>query len=241
MFTIKIAELKIGIDNKYAAIERQCRDYVIDCDTPDFCVMATDEDIEAESAISPYSKNPAYSESVCIYRHICKRLPEYEAFLLHAAVVECDGAAYAFTARSGTGKSTHVRLWLEKFGDRTRIINGDKPIIRFVNGEARIYGTPWCGKEGYNINTSAPLRALCFIERGETNVIRPFTGKDMIGRLMGQVLIPHDIAGVLRLTALLDRCVRQIPCYLLACNMDISAAQVAYDGMVNGGTTNGRS
>ena len=104
-------------------------------------------------------------------------MPDFDAFLLHAAVIEVDGLAYAFAAPSGTGKTTHIALWKKFFGDRANIINGDKPIIRFENGTPYIYGTPWCGKEGYNINTKAPLAALCFIERSPENTIHLFEGQ----------------------------------------------------------------
>lgn len=231
MFTIRIAELNICINNKYHGVERLCRDYMTACAKPDLTVSATDEEIAAEIEISPYSASPGYSESICIYRHICERLYEYDAFLLHSAVVECDGKAYAFAAASGTGKSTHAALWLEQFGERARIINGDKPIIRFIGDRAYIFGTPWCGKEGYNVNASSPLYALCFIERAEENSIRPSCSSETVKRLFNQILIPHDGEAVIKLTSLLDRLVRRIPCFILSCNISTEAARVAYEGM----------
>ena len=163
MFTIEIAGLTIGIEHKYSWVKKQCKDYIVQSQ-PNFTVSVSQDDIEKESIASSGAFSPAYCESVCIYRAICMKLPEYDAFLLHSAVVEVDGNAYAFVAPSGTGKSTHVALWCDYFGNRARVINGDKPIVRLSNdGRVYVYGTPWCGKEGYNINTYAPLKAICFI------------------------------------------------------------------------------
>lgn len=231
MFTIEIAGLRIGINNKYSWVERSCKEYIVQAE-PQFSVCVSQQEIDREMEISSHLYSRAYCESVCIYREICKQLPQYNAFLLHAAVVEYNGEAYAFVAPSGTGKSTHAALWCKYFEGNARIINGDKPIVRFLeDGRAWIYGTPWCGKEGYNINTSAPLKAICFIQRGTNNYIEPFSGSEMVGRLMKQILMPQDVENIIRTTNLLDRCVGSVPCYLLTCNMDVSAAKVAYEGM----------
>ena len=94
---------------------------------------------------------------------------QYDAFLMHAhaAVVSVEGRGIAFLARSGGGKSTRVCLWKRAFGDRLTIINGDKPMLRFVDNALYVFGTPWNGKEGRGMNGSAPLHALCFLEKSE--------------------------------------------------------------------------
>lgn len=237
MFTIKIAGLNISIDNKHPGDERMCRDYIVDVPQSecDMSVAASEDDVAREITMAQGSVSRGYAENLCIYREICSRLPEFDAFLFHAAVVKVDGVAYAFTAKSGTGKTTHITLWKKLLGDRVEVINGDKPIVRFHDGVPYVYGTPWCGKEGYNKNTRAPLAALCFVERAEENRIAPFGGRQMLSRLMGQILMPRRADEIIRLTSLLDRLVRTVPCYLLGCNMDIEAARVAYDGMRPGG------
>lgn len=237
MFTLKMAGLIIAVDNKYPSVERQCRDYAVEreageCDMR-VCVSEDEIDREMEAALTPVSRG--YAESICIYRNICLQLAGYDAFLMHAAVVEVDGDGYAFAAKSGTGKTTHVTLWKKLFGNRANIVNGDKPIIRFHDGVPYAYGTPWCGKERENINSRVPLKALCFIERAKQNSIAPLEGQQMLARLFGQLLLPCDAGEVVRLTALLDRLVRGVPCYLLKCNMDVEAAEVAYKGMCGGG------
>ena len=230
MFCIKIAGLTVGIDNRYRHAEHLCRDYICHGE-PSFCVRVTDDEIRAEMAAASSEVTPDYAESICIYRTICKTLPEYGAFLLHASVVECDGLSYAFAATSGTGKSTHTALWLRHFGERARIINGDKPILRFDGDRVMVCGTPWCGKEGYNVNAESPLHALCFLERGDKNEIAPIDSGEAVMRIFPQILLPTDETAVDRLFALLDRMLRQIPCYLLRCTVSDEAVRVAYNGM----------
>lgn len=231
MFTIRIAGLDIGIDNKYDFVKRLCRDYIKDSDRLKFTVSADHSMIAAETAGEVAPAVPGYAESLCIYREICRRMPEYSAYLLHAAVVECDGRAYAFAAKSGTGKSTHASLWLKHLGSRARVINGDKPIVRFFEDGAYIYGTPWCGKEGYNVNTRSRLAAICFIERSSENKIRPAARREVTEKLIRQTLLPREPAEITMLMQLIDLTVRSIPCWVLSCNMSLEAAEIAYMAM----------
>ena len=79
-----------------------------------------------------------------------------------------DGEAYIFTAVSGTGKSTHAMLWREVFGERVRMINDDKPLIRITpEGKAVVYGTPWDGKHHLSKNSAFPLKAICWLTRAK--------------------------------------------------------------------------
>lgn len=228
---IRLAELNIEVHPRYTHAERLCADYLADFDMPDFTVEVSPEEIEAEKAASPYQSSSGYAESICIYRKIAMALPRFGAFVFHAAVVECDGKGYAFAAQSGTGKSTHVTLWLRHFKERARIINGDKPIFRFINGSWRAYGTPWCGKEHWACNASAPLTGLCFLERAPENSIRPLAGMEMLQRLFLQVLTPADKETAVVFLDLLSDMIDKTPCFLLSCNMEEEAAVVAYTGM----------
>ena len=233
MFYIKIADITVAIDNKYEYVRMLCRDYIIPyVETPDMTVSVSDEEIKAEieSAELPVSK--AYAEGVCTYRHICKPLPEkFGAYLMHCAVIEYEGEGYAFAAASGTGKSTHISLWQKRFGEGVRIVNGDKPIMRFVGDRLYAYGTPWCGKEGYNENASVPIKAICFIERAQQNTIRKITPADALMRIFHQILTPKTIENLDSFLPLLDRTLTEIPCYVLGCNRSEEAAEVAYNGM----------
>ena len=233
MFTIQIAGINVAINNKYDYVRNLCRDYIIDNSVdPDITVEISEETIDEELAIATVEVSRGYAESICIYRVICRRLPkDFSAYLFHSAVIEFKGDGYAFSAKSGTGKSTHISLWRKHFGSDVHIINGDKPILRFVDGELYAFGTPWCGKEGWQSNNKAKLKALCFIERAQENSIRAISASDAIARIFHQILMPEDLETVDALIPLLDQTLRTVPCYVLYCNISEEAAQIAYDGM----------
>ena len=135
MFCIQIAEVLIAIENRYAFTERLCADYIVDT-SPDDCdisVAATPKEIAAEND-EKSSFSPAYCESLALYRKICTRMLDFNAFLFHAAIISYAEQGFAFTAKSGTGKSTHIAQWMRALGERVTVVNGDKPILRRQSG-----------------------------------------------------------------------------------------------------------
>lgn len=230
---IRIAELNVEIFNRYPYLLRLCRDFAAEFEKADITVTVTEAEIDEELRNAPeeHGITRGVAEATCAYRQIALQLPRFDAFVLHASAVECDGAAYAFAAVSGVGKSTHTALWLQAFGDRARVINGDKPILRFQNGRLWVFGTPWQGKENWGCNRAAPLAALCFLERGTENRIGSIGNAEAVARLIPQILMPTEREGALRFLALLDRMLCEIPTYLLHCNTKPEAAEVALSGM----------
>ena len=124
MFCIKISDIVIGIENHYPYVQQLGRDYTVPALDPAFTVSVTASEIEREQDAEAHS-SPGYCESLALYRKIVQLLLPFDAFLMHAAVIAVDGKAYAFAARSGTGKTTHIRLWQQLLGDSVRVINGD--------------------------------------------------------------------------------------------------------------------
>lgn len=231
MFLIRIAQLNIKIQNRYPYAEKFCREFLAEFEEPDITVSVTDEELAHERELDIYNSTDGYLESICIYRKIALELPRFEAMVFHASVVAVDGLAYAFAAHSGTGKSTHTDLWLRVFGERAVIVNGDKPIFRLIDGQWRVFGTPWRGKEGLGGNISAPLKSLCFLERGKENEIAPVGDAEAVSRLFSQILMPSDPQMAEKQLTLLDDLISNTPSYLLRCNMLPEAAIVSYQAM----------
>ena len=170
MFFLRLADLVVSVDNRYDLVERACAEYTVEkSDNVDINVIITDADIEKEPQPEGYIAPPRVLEGTAVYRKIAERLPEFDAFVMHGSVIAVDGKAYIFTAKSGVGKTTHTRLWLEKFGDRAHVLNGDKPIIRFIDGKPYACGTPWRGKENYGVNEMLELCGIVFFGRGLEN------------------------------------------------------------------------
>ena len=232
MFKIKLADLTIEIDNKYTYIEEQCSGYITEGDA-DFCVSLSDEQIAAEAAemSDEYDTefNPGYLESLAAYRVIAEKLLDYDGFLLHSAVIDVNGQGIAFAARSGTGKTTHIRLWRRFLGDGCAVINGDKPLIRFTEGRPYAYGTPWAGKEGYNINSRVRLSDICCLDRAGENSIAPIPAGEAVRRLFCQIYMPKNPAKKIKTLELMDLLMKNIRVWKIGCNMDISAAETVYN------------
>ncbi len=91
-----------------------------------------------------------------------------ETLLIHASLVRQNGYGYAFIAKSGTGKSTQVSMWL-RYLKRCDLMNDDNPIIRIIDGEAYIFGSPWSGKTPCYRNVKAKLGAITRINRADSN------------------------------------------------------------------------
>ena len=221
--TIKVAGLRIGIRTRRTLTIELCADYLCD-EPPDFVVSATEAEIAREE------KNGfcyAYAEQVCLHRAIAARVPDYDALVVHAAVIEHDGRAYAFAAPSGTGKTTHVQQYLARFGDKIRVICGDKPIFRLENGAFFAYGTPWNGQEKLGTGGRAPLDAICFLARGTENRIRPLTPQEALPRMLHQLYFPADPDRRMKTLALADALLRGTRLYALQCRPDAAAAELS--------------
>lgn len=231
LMIVKLADLIIEIKNKKDYTAQMCTDYIYTGTRPiDFSVESTRENMLAEIKKQPdYPLD--YLESLCLYRQICEKILAYDALLLHAAAIAVDGKAYLFTAVSGTGKTTHINLWLKKFGSRAVIVNGDKPIVRRLNGTFHVCGTPWSGKEGLHTNINVPIQGICILERAEKNTIVKISPQAGLHGLLTQTVRPHDIHKMDMMLSTLNALLDSVPLYRLGCNMDTEAAEVSYQGM----------
>lgn len=237
----RIADLNIKIIPKSEFFENQLRDFKISDEHFDFEVYVTKEDIEAERFISAQINNFSgdislpVCESLAVYRKICRKiLSNYNGMLFHSAAVEYKGGAYLFSAPSGTGKTTHIRLWKKLLGDKISVINGDKPILRLVDDKIIVYGTPWKGKENYGSNKNAPLKALFFLKRAKKNSVCKADVKSVLPLIMAQTLRYGDKNNVDRLLFLIEKLISDTDIYILNCNMDISAAETALSAVDSG-------
>ena len=162
---------------------------------------------------------------------IADQLLHRDTLLFHGSVIAVDGKAYLFTAKSGTGKSTHTRLWREMLGDRAVMVNDDKPLLKFTRDGVLACGTPWNGKHHLGENIMVPLAAICILERGEVNAIRPVTVREALPRIIEQSHKPDCPADRALYYALLDKLVRSVSLHRLQCNMDPEAARVSFAGL----------
>lgn len=239
----RIADTIVQIETGYNYTHRMCQDYLYSgSDLPELVIHPTLEQIEREREIYIRTQTEdghpdAYSgDNLIEFTVVHSLLSEYvlrKGFLLmHGSAIAVDGEAYLFTARSGTGKSTHTALWMEHFGDRAVMVNGDKPYLKVSLGVVTVYGSPWNGKEHLGSNTTAPLKAICVLERDSTNHIERMDSTAASSILIQQTFRPEgDVMGTVQSLTLLSELTQSVPIYLLGCNMDPEAALVAYNGM----------
>ena len=227
----RIADFTLSVEPKHPEFSERCRAYLApEGAQADFSVSIEEETLARAARDFP-GQTPEYVEFICVYRAFCNEIAKRGAMLFHAAVIEVDGRGYAFTAPSGTGKSTHISLWRKTFGERVHIINGDKPILREKNGVFTAYGTPWCGKEGWGRNASAPLAGICFLRRDTRNSICRLSAEETVGRVFSQLMKPDTPEGMAETLRLADLLIRGVPIYELGCTISEEAARVAYEAM----------
>ena len=184
--------------------------------------------------IRPRVYSPSHLERAAIQRAFAERLLERNVLLLHGSTVAVDGRAYLFTAKCGTGKSTHTRLWCQAFGERAQMVNDDKPFLAVTAGGVIAYGSPWCGKHGLGNPISAPLQGICLLHRGAENRIFPLAPEDALSFLRSQAFVPRDRAKLSLTEQLLQRLTDQVPLWEMECNKELQAALVAYHAMKEG-------
>lgn len=197
-----------------------------------YCSDGAISDCYSEIALNTLDSN-LYED---LYQFAVEELPKHGSFIAHAAVVEYDGLAYAFMAPSGTGKSTHIKLWMDTLGPDATVINGDKPILRLgktPEGEPQIVacGCPWAGKEGWQTNTSAPLAGLCFLTRGTTDACHRISPTEALDSAMRQIYMPSDPVSAIRTLDFVDVLLQSVPLYRLSCTMCKTAVKASFEAM----------
>lgn len=228
----KFGDIPIEVSHRGQLFYDKCKDYLTN-EEPKFHILATDEDLQYEQDCAEdgveYTKS--YLEYIALYRLFCEKSVDYGVFLCHGSVVEVDGKAYLFTAPSGTGKSTHTKLWREVFKDRAIMINDDKPLLRIEDDAVYAYGTPWDGKHGLSTNKRSPLVGICFLYQDKENHIEKITAEKAVGLLMNQIYRPRNVEGLIKTMDFVDQLMKKVPMYKMGCNISTKAVKMAYDTM----------
>ncbi len=236
----RFADVNVELCHSYGQIVELCKDYE-SAGQAELSITVTETDIALERHRGEEEDrreqrpcrlySDGYLETLAAYRKLCEALVEKNIVLFHGSVVAVDGVGYLFTAPSGTGKSTHTRLWRERFGSRAEMINDDKPLIRIENGQVTVYGTPWDGKHRLSVNKAVPLRAICVLSRDTENHIQRVSPKEVFPQILQQCNRPFAPDKVCKTLSLLQQMIKTVSCYRLGCNMESEAAQIAYEAM----------
>lgn len=247
-FRMKIADVLIDVSSQYEMLAEYCRDYIVEDSVEEVSerLVLTMEDIEKERAIAEKSGesvptlgsrqnipqySPQYLETLAALRRIADFMPEKDCFLMHGAVIAWQNQGYLFTAPSGTGKSTHLTLWKKYLGDQAEVINGDKPFLKVTEDEVWVYGTPWAGKEQWQVNKKVALKGICFLGRGEKNSIQKIDSFSALPFLMRQVYFTDAPQSAGKTMELLDQMLKIVPLYKMKCDISKEAFECSFGAM----------
>lgn len=149
---------------------------------------------------------------------------------VHSSAIVCDGRAVLFLGESGTGKSTHTRLWRENISGAA-LLNDDSPFIGFVNGAATAFGAPWSGKTPCYKQEEYPIAAIVRLSQAPHNVIRRLRPLHAIGALLPSLTpaFGYDEDLQDKMVKTLSAVISQVPVYHLECLPDAGAAHLSYD------------
>lgn len=223
----KIADLMAEIPEAGDLVSR-CSGYICSTDvSADIIIRAETFRLDAWTGL-PHN-SAVYLESGMKF---FLQLLRFNGLMLHASAVELDGKAYLFSAPSGTGKSTHTRLWQSTFGEKARVFNDDKPPLRFLDGVWYAYGSPWCGKDGININMKAPVAGICFLKQAPENRIRRLDTFEASQKIIWQTMHKFNTEGSLDLMlSHVEKLVDRIPVFELENRPEPEAALLSYNTM----------
>lgn len=222
-----------------------CRNYLSDRE-PEFTVTVTRENLAFEQqeldeeAAQEGMKRRCFSdpflERAAIQRAFAEFLFCRNVLLVHGSTVAVDGKAYLFTAKCGTGKSTHTRLWREVFGQRAVMVNDDKPFLRLDGSQVLACGAPWSGKHGLDSNVTMPLQGICILERGEENRIRRIQAEEILPMLLHQSYCPQDPEQREAFSEKVEFLAGIVPVWRMECTKDSRAAEISWKAMSEEGT-----
>lgn len=235
-FCLSLAEKTVSVVSQYDEVYQLCKGYLCESE-PDIEVAVCEADIAYEREETKDQKTVyknSYLETLAVYRKISEAMLEYDTFLMHGAVVANGQDAYMFTAKSGTGKTTHINLWLDHLHE-AYIVNGDKPLIRITEEDAIACGTPWSGKEKLGTNTMVPLRAIVIMERAEVNRMYEISFDEAFAFLLQQTYQPSGIDKMKKTLQLLLKMKDRVRFYRFYFNnMKEDAFDVSYNILTGG-------
>ena len=237
VFTMKVAGAVAEVHSLFDSTRDYCKDYLTE-ETPEFTITVTPENLAFEQAdllaeakaegMKPRKFTDPFLERAAIQRAFADFLLNRNVLLFHGSTVALDGFAYLFTAKCGTGKSTHTRLWREVF-EGAQMVNDDKPFLEITRDGVIAHGSPWSGKHGLSENISVPLKGICILHRGAENKIQPISQTEAMDMLLAQGYCPANAQE--KFQNLTEALAQTVSLWSMDCTKDPEAAKVSHDAM----------
>lgn len=176
----------------------------------------------------------SHSSGSLAFEYLSQIMPsvmlKHDYLTFHGVLMEYEGNGIIISAASGTGKTTHARLWRDL--RRALIINGDRAVCAKTAEGWTGYGLPWSGTSGEQINRSVAIRALVVLRRGETNEAHRISALEAFHQVFAHVLYPSwDKALTEKMMDLLESFLCDVPIFLLSCRPDAESVDVLHDAL----------
>ena len=220
-----IAGKRVEIAHRFDEIARLCEHYRISGgEQADLRISLTEEEfLREKSGAKGFSDGAVECAAIC--RKLAYEFTKYDLFLVHGVALECEGRGYLFLGRSGSGKTTHAKLWEKYFN--AEILCGDKPFLSEGDGKIYVHSSPWNGKEGYGKRGKAELSALCLIEQNREIAIDPLSLSERADCLLAQLFLPKEAIALQKTLCFADR-LTSLPFYRLRCDVSREAAELSF-------------
>lgn len=239
VFTMKVAGAVAEVHSLFDSTRDYCNAYLTEED-PEFTITVTPENLAFEQAdllaeakaegMKPRRFTDPFLERAAIQRAFADFLLNRNILLFHGSTVALDGYAYLFTAKCGTGKSTHTRLWREIFPG-AQMVNDDKPFLEITEDGVIAHGSPWSGKHGLSENISVPLKGICILHRGPENKIRPISPEEAMEMLLAQGYCPAESQE--KSQTLTQTLANTTSLWSMECTKNTEAAKISHQAMSN--------
>lgn len=239
-FRLEIAGHTASVTSCFESTPQYFRPYLTE-KPPEFSIRVTRADMAFEQGVlleeairegfRPRTFTDPFLERATIQRRFAEYLFDFDILLFHGSAIAVDGAGYLFTADSGTGKSTHTRLWRQVFGSRAVMVNDDRPFLELRPDRVWLHGSPWSGKHGLDSNIAVPLKGICVLTRGAENHIQRSEPEAALPMLQKQSYQPMAEEKYPRFCSLVEVLSRQVPLWQMACTKEPEAAEMAFRAM----------
>lgn len=200
----KIADIPFQIELQNECLEQYYKDYL--CEPTEDAAKISVSESELQQVRQMYITETS-EYLVELNEHILRvgdRLLDYDKCVFHGSAFLWHDKAWIFTAPSGTGKTSQYVLWKMLFDDEICILNGDKPVLEFLENQILVHPSPWRGKENMGIKHSAPIGGIIYLRQGRENHMETLCVKQAVQPIFGQFLFSASNATRIKQVAALE-------------------------------------
>lgn len=227
-YDLQVGDCTLSIyPDEYRLVVRSAGEATIVCP---FAVEGERQIFYTDLLVEGHRSNSVMFDHALCFAYSFATLP-HKTLLIHSSVIVKDGRAVMCLGESGTGKSTHTRLWLEHIEGSERL-NDDGPVVRVhESGEVLVYGSPWSGKGAVYRAESRPIAGFLRLSQAPENRIKPLARIGAFGALLPSSLptLQKEERTLDLLCGALSEMIISVPTYALACLPDEAAARLSYE------------